>query len=386
MISFPPPDTSAADLPELLRPAIEKYRDEADRMSCLPPELVGQLRSSGVFRLNAPGELGGFELPLTSHLDVLERLGRIDGPTAWVVWNANLGFVGAMLPESAVDRIWAAGADPIFANSGSPGRLTAEGDGYRLSGTWKIVSGSSLAEWFGLIAIVYRGDDPVMTEAGPEVRFCFVPRSAVTVEDTWHVRAMRGSNSNTVVVDDAPVPADMMLTIEATPRIDRPLYRVPLVHQVYPGGVAVLIGMAQAAIDEVVSHARAKIGMDGAPLAQTARLQSALGRATAQLGAARAMLMATAGQLDQAARDARPATDAERGAFRGAIAHAAETSRAVITAMYEAGSSAPLYESSRLGQIFADGHAAAQHANFSPAHYELAGRTLLGLPPAALFV
>lgn len=48
--------------------------------------------------------------------------------------------------------------------------------------------------------------------------------------------------------------------------------------------------------------------------------------------------------------------------------------------MYEAGSSSVLYESSRLGRIFRDGHAGAQHAIFSAAHYEMAGRTVIGLP------
>jgi hypothetical protein len=85
--------------------------------------------------------------------------------------------------------------------------------------------------------------------------------------------------------------------------------------------------------------------------------------------------------LDAAAAAGRPATEAERGAVRGALCHAAETARAVLTSMYEVGSSTPLYESSRLGRIFRDGHAAAQHALLSAAHYELAGRTLLGLPP-----
>ena len=54
--------------------------------------------------------------------------------------------------------------------------------------------------------------------------------------------------------------------------------------------------------------------------------------------------------------------------------------------MYEMGGSNPLYSGSRLGRIFRDGMAAAQQANLSPAHFEVAGLTRLGLPANALFV
>jgi len=372
--------TNAAELPEALRPAIEKYRDEAEEARRIPTELLDELRAAGAFRLNAPRELGGFELPLVSVLDVYERLGRIDGPVAWVVWNLNWGFSAAILPESGQARI---GADALIANSGQPGRLVADGDAYRLSGRWKIVSGIGSADWVALLAIVFDGAQPAMTAAGPDVRICWVPRSAVTVLDTWHVTGMRGSDSNTVVAEDLPVPADLVVPLSVRPRIDRPAYRVPLVHLVFPGCAAVVLGMARGAIDEVAALARQKVGMDGVPLAEQPRLQAAIGRALARTEAARLSLLHCAGELDRAGAST---TDAARGELRGAISHAAETAREVLMAMYEAGSSDPLYESSRLGRIVKDGLAAAQHANMSAAHYELAGRTHLGLPPNALLV
>ncbi|MEV0714371.1 acyl-CoA dehydrogenase family protein [Asanoa sp. NPDC050611] len=374
---------TADQLPELVRPAIEKYRDEADESRRMPAALLDELRTAGAFRLNAPREVGGFELPLASVLDVYEQLGRIDGPVAWVVWNLNWGFSAAILPESGFARI---GADALIANSGQPGRLVADGADYRLSGAWKIVSGIESADWAALLAIVFDGDQPRMTAAGPDVRIVWVPRSAVTVRDTWQVVGMRGTNSNTVVAEDLAVPGDLVVPLSVTPRIDRAAYRVPLVHLVFPGCAAVLLGMARAAVDEVAALAARKVGMDGVPLAEQPRLQAALGRATAQVGAARALLLGCARGLDGAAEADVPATDAQRGELRGAISYAAETARTVLTAMYEAGSSDPLYGSSRLGRIFRDGMAAAQHANMAATHYELAGRTRLGLPPNALIV
>jgi alkylation response protein AidB-like acyl-CoA dehydrogenase len=386
MLSYPPLSWPAADLPGLLRPAIEKYRDEADELRVIPEALLTELRCAGAFRLSTPRELGGFELPVASTLDLLEQLARLDGPVAWVIWNLNLGFSAAALSQPAVDRIWAAGPDPVIAHSAQPGRLLPVGDNYRLSGEWKIVSGAESAEWLLLMALVMDGGHPRTTEGGPDVRFCCVPRESVTVRDTWHVAGMRGTNSNTVLAGEVDVPAEMTMPVAPVPRIDRPLYRVPAVHLVFPGCAAVVLGMAGAAVEEMAALSRTKVGMDGVRADQQPRLQAALGRSAASLGAARAWLLAAAGVLDAAAAAGRPATDAERGALRGAVCHAGETARAVLASMYEAGGSASLYQSSRLGRICRDGQAAAQHANLSPAHYELAGRTLLGLPADAFFV
>jgi alkylation response protein AidB-like acyl-CoA dehydrogenase len=296
------------------------------------------------------------------------------------VWNLSVGFCAAFLGEPAVDRVWAGGPDPLIAHSSEPGRLVEDADGYRLSGRWRIVSGVDSAEWVALLGLVVDGGQPRMTAHGPDVRFCLVPRSSVTLHDTWHVSGMRGTNSNTVTAQDVPVAADMFVHVTARSRIDRPRYRMPVPNQTHAGGAAVVLGIARSAIDEVVELAQTKTGLDGAPLAQQPRIQALLGQASTRLDAARAMLLTTLATLDDAAASRRSATEPERAAVRGAMCHAAETARAVITSMYDAGSSTSLYESNRLARLFRDGHAAAQHALMSPAHHELVGRTVLGLP------
>jgi indole-3-acetate monooxygenase len=380
-LSYPQPPTAADDLPELVRPAIEKYRDEADASSRIPAELLDHLRAAGVFRLYTPGELGGYATPLAAGLSILERLGRIDGPVAWIVWNLNLGYCAALLGQSAVSRIWANGPDPLIVNCGQPGRLVLGPDGFRLSGRWSIVSGADVAEWLMLGATV---QDGARTDPRSQYYLCCLPRSQVTVLDTWNVVGMRGTNSNTVIADDVPVPPEMSLTVATVSRIDHPLYRIPFTSLGLAGGAAVLIGMARSAVDEAALLAHAKLTAAGTPVAEQPRLQAAVGRATAQVEAARLLLLATAGRLDSTAAARRPITDALRGALRGAMCHAAETTRQVLTAMYEVGGSSPLYATSRLGRIFRDGHAAAQHVDLSAAGYELAGRTALEFPTGAL--
>ncbi|WP_035856430.1 hypothetical protein [Cryptosporangium arvum] len=372
---------SIDELPELLRPAIEKYRDAAEDQGRVAPELVDELRDRGAFRLFTPVERGGHEARTAAVLDFYTRVARIDGPTAWLLWNFNVGFVAGWLPEEGTARIWGDGPDPLIANSGQPGLLTPVDGGYRLAGRWKIVSGAHVAEWF-LLA----GADPSAGPGFAGLRFCAVPRGDVSVLETWDVVGMRASDSNTVVADDVFVPDTLTAGLFAPNRIDRPAYRLPAINLLFPGCAAVLIGMARAAIDEVITIAPGKKGFDGVSLAEKDHVTIAVGRALSQVAAARGLLLETQGELDRTVAAGAETTEEQRAAVRGAICHVTETSRAVLGAMYELGSSEPLYRESRLGRIFRDGMAAAQSANLSTTQWTIPGRIAVGQPSGWPFV
>ena len=140
---------STADLlalPESLRAPIEAGRVEAEEARRLPAELAETLRAAGAFRLTTPIERGGFEAPLSTLVDVYEAFGRVDGPAAWNVWNGNMGFSAALLPEEAGDEIWGVDGDPIIANSARvAGTATVAGGDLVLSGRWDIVSAIDIA-------------------------------------------------------------------------------------------------------------------------------------------------------------------------------------------------------------------------------------------------
>src|SRR3954471_8512656 len=108
---------SLHSLPTLLAPAINAAAGEIEAGRDLPPALVAELRQAGAFRLLTPKELGGSEVSLTTALSIYEQLGRLDASVAWVVWNANFGFIGALLNEQGTARIWGQGSEPVFANS-----------------------------------------------------------------------------------------------------------------------------------------------------------------------------------------------------------------------------------------------------------------------------
>lgn len=367
--------------------SIRAAAEEMDVRRDVPPELLAELRDAGAFRLLTPRELGGFEAPLATVLEVYERFGRLDASVAWIVWNANWGFLGALLEESGVARLWGAGAEPVFANSGMPGVAVVVRGGYRVSGEWRLVSGVNGADWLVVAAVVTEDGAPRLTEAGtPDVRLFALDRSQLSVKDTWHTSGLRGSGSNDVLVEHALVPDELVARIDRPARVRRPLYQGFIPALVFPGCTAVVLGVAQAAIDETVELARSKKTLTGGTLAENAHAQAVIARSEAAVGAARLLLRSAAAAMDAAAERGDAVTLGQRAALRAAMSHGARVSREALTAMYELGGSSSVYRGGPVERLFQDGMVALQHANHSAAFFEAAGRVRLGGDPGmALF-
>jgi alkylation response protein AidB-like acyl-CoA dehydrogenase len=373
------PDDAVRQLPEQLRPAIEAAVVEANDLCRLPERLVKQLRDTGAFRLYTPKEFGGWETDLSSALTIYEQFGRVDPSTAWVVWNANFGFLAAMLDPVAAAQVWTPDEEPVFANSGVPGTATPMEGGFRLSGTWPIVSGIDSATWFVPLAIVHEGDQPRMTPGGqPDIRLVLVPRDQYTIKPAWNVTGLRGSGSNNVTIDNVFVSEEFAVPLEATPRNPSPTYRLGPVPLVYAGCTAIVLGTAAQAIDELVALARTKQHF-GRPLAQDPRVHAAVARTEVTLQAARELLFSVARRLDRLAEHDEPIPMELRAQLHGAMAHSANSARQALVTMYELGSSSSIYRDSPIERLHRDGMVALQHANQSSAFFDAVGRVRLGL-------
>ena len=69
------------------------------------------------------------------------------------------------------------------------------------------MSGSDIAAWFCLCGLVMDGEQPVLVDGTPDVRFFLIPAAQVEVLDTWSdVQGLRGSGSNAVQVVPTVVP------------------------------------------------------------------------------------------------------------------------------------------------------------------------------------
>jgi alkylation response protein AidB-like acyl-CoA dehydrogenase len=376
---------SVLDLPELLRQSIEDSLADADRLGDIPTSLHDELRDAGAFRLLTPRELGGSETPLPTTLSVYERFGRVDGSVGLLVWNANFGLIGAMLEASGAKRVWRhADREPVFANSGLPCTAERVDGGYRVTGKWKIVTGIDRADWFIAVGIVVDADGNPQTDGtgGPEARVFVISTDQIEVHGTWDVTGMRATRSRDVVGDAVFVPAELSVRLDAPARFDRPLYRGFIPALIFGGCAAVTLGVAAHAVDETIKLVRSKAAIVGGVVADASRTQYLTAKARAGADAARLLLLATAGEIqDDDGRDASVALE-RRAAFHAAITYAADVSREVLVDMYQLAGSSALYRSNPIERIFRDGMAIAQHANQSAIFMEAAGRVRLGMDPA----
>lgn len=360
-----------------VRAAVDEHRAQMERERRMPRPLVEVLRAAGAFRLSTPIERGGLELPLADALRVLEEFGRLDAAVAWNVWNGSMGFSAAMLTTAGVDAIWGGSRDPIIVNSARPAGVAARvANGYELSGRWDIVSGVDNADWLALFGIV----GAPSPGGRPDIRVFYVPRDRVEIVDTWQVLAMRGTGSNSVVVDGVLVSEDLVLSPFAPARIDRPLFRIPAFTLASTGAAAVVVGVAQAALEAVVELVGSKRGDDGSVVAERSHVQADVGSAQISVHAARLALYDATAEIDAAAVARRPVDDRLRAQLRAAMSHAARTARDALLTAYALASSSALYAGSTVERCFRDGLAAAQHAILSETHLTTYGRVVLGRP------
>src|ERR1700730_15732252 len=213
---------------------------------------------------------------------------------------------------------------------------------------------------------------------------CYFAREHVTIHDTWHVSGLRGTGSSDFEVNDAFVPADhthdLIAPVPTQPGI---IYRLPGL-SIFPWSITgAPLGIASgvmAAFTKQATKSKTRLGA-AMRLQDREMVQSAVGRAEAVIGAARAFLNEAMTELLAALDDDADRLMRARARLRIACAYAAEGSTSIVQMLTtEAGASA-IFESSGLERAGRDIHAAVKHVAMSPQSYILAGRMQLGMDP-----
>jgi alkylation response protein AidB-like acyl-CoA dehydrogenase len=250
---------------------------------------------------------------------------------------------------------------------------TPEGDGYRVSGRWSLVSGCELAEWWMLLCRI-EGEPP-------GERFVFVRAAEGRILDTWHVGGLRGTGSHDVVVEDVHVPASHTLFPSDGPTLDGALGRVPIIVNLAADFAAQTLGMARAALEEVTQMARTRITPGPAPdLRDRPAAQAGVPLHAAAVDAARSHLHRCVAALwDRASAGGDPDPGEIADGF-AASQHAVDVARRCVESMFAAAGTRALYEDHPLERAHRDLHAMLRHVVAQPLWLEEAGRIRFGLP------
>jgi alkylation response protein AidB-like acyl-CoA dehydrogenase len=381
MLAVTPSRTAGyLDAIEKLAPLVAQHRVSFDRDRRLPDVVFQALAEAGFFRLWLPAVMGGPQLSPIEFMRVIEAASAIDGSVGWIVANGGgMSRVAGYLPES-ITREWF--ADPcafIVSATGAVGSATRVAGGYRVTGRWPFGSGASHGTRFMALAAVK--DDS--NHSQPPI-CCYFAREDVTIHDTWHVSGLRGTGSSDFEVRDAFVPADhshdLIAPVPTQPDI---IYRIPGL-SIFPWSITgAPLGIASGVMAAFTRQATQSKTRLGTRLQDRETAQSALGRAEAVVGAARAFLTEAMTELLAALDDDADRLMRARARLRIACAYAAEGSTSIVqTLTTEAGASA-IFESSGLERAGRDIHAAVKHVAMSPLSYIVAGRLQLGLDPGS---
>lgn len=367
---------------ERLAPAFAARAGGYDLDGTFPAEDFADLRSAGLLGLMVPERLGGTGAGFADYAEVALTLAAGSGATA-LVYNMHASVTGALaltdddlarslgVPDSffpardAVLQGAAAGKHYAVAMSerGAGARLSGittayepvEG-GWHLRGTKTFCSGAGHAD--GYLVAARRGEaiSQFLVPAGP----------GVTVIPTWDSLGMRATASHDIAFD-VVVPASALLgQVEGM---------AVLLAQVMPQWLvasyaAVYVGVAQAALVAAADYVQER-GLGRLPA-----VRSRLGRADAQVAAAREVVRTMARRVGEAPGE----RETNRWVWRAKLL-AGETAMDVAGSLLEACGSAAMRRGSPLERLYRDARCGSLQPATSDVCADWLGYAALGRDP-----
>ena len=187
-----------------LAPKLRERAVRAERERNIPQQSVDEFIDAGLIHTLQPKRWGGYEHDHEVAFDIAVELGKSTcGSSAWCLnYLADHACMLALFPDEAQHDVWSRNKAACIATSAAPtGKVTAAPGGYRLNGRWSWCSGLRHSHWIMIGGLAFRdGEDH------PDMRLYLVPVSELEQDDNWYCAGLRGSGSNTAVLDNVFVP------------------------------------------------------------------------------------------------------------------------------------------------------------------------------------
>jgi alkylation response protein AidB-like acyl-CoA dehydrogenase len=360
---------------------IAARREEFDRLSHIPRDMIARMKRARIFRASTPKCFGGDALAPADFLRVLERIALADGSAAWVAAFGSANVYLAALPFETQRQIYAAGPDQVFAGGLYPLQPAGrEAHGWRVTGQWHFASGCMGADWIG----VGIGGTP-SAGGGPNAGMpvtAVLRAEEVEIVENWNVVGMQGTGSHDLRLQDKFVADPWTFMRGSTSVIDEPLYRYPSVSYQAEVHAAVNVGLARAALDLLVEMSGGARTTTGAPrLADRAYFRIGLAREEAQWRSARAFFYEASESAWASIIAGDPVTPAQASLLRLSATHAAQISADVVQEAYRLAGIAAIYRDHRMQRLARDSMVVTQHAFLGEATYDGAGAIFAGVAP-----
>jgi alkylation response protein AidB-like acyl-CoA dehydrogenase len=371
---------------------IAKHADTTERNRRLAPPVVDALRAAGLFRLFTPRGLGGLEVDPVTFARVVEEVSMFDSAAGWA-FQVNTGewWTSRMSPEG-VAELYADGPDLMMAASFAPPHRAEEvPGGYRITGRGPLASTIHDSRWALMSAIVFDGDQPRMTPAGPDFITVVMRTTDVEIIDTWNSLGMRGTDSNDIEAKGVFVPESRAFRFEpdsvASAPFDGPLYRIPALAATYPIIAPVALAIARGAIRELRDIVTTKVPLGSMKTARDrAAVQAAVAEAEAMVGSARLFFYDALTRAWQRAVAQQPFTLEDKAHLMLASTWAVRSAARATDLMHRMGGTNGIYARNKLERHFRDAQTVRHHGFVSDSRLETVGQVYLGVVPEFPFV
>lgn len=334
----------------------------------LPAELLLRMRSSGLFRILQPTRFGGLELDFHTFFEVQRVLAQACMSAGWL--SGILGLQAwqlALFDPRAQEEVWGENSDTLVSSAFMPsGRVTQTKDGFVLSGNWHYSSGSPHSDWVLLGGLI--------TEEGkvPDYRAFLLPRKDYHISPDWETIGLRATESHSVSVTEAFVPAYRTFRTVDGFKCDcpghsihaNPLYRVPF-GQLFALSIALpALGALEGAIEFTLGSAQSESRPATAALGIVVQ-HAAIAEAKAIAHECNASAIATLAQLVTMAQDRAVPSLTERARMRFDATRISGKCTHAINSLFMVHGSRSAFLSNKLGRAWLDINIGNLHAGNS---------------------
>ncbi|HHW63221.1 MAG TPA: flavin-dependent monooxygenase [Rhodocyclaceae bacterium] len=366
----------AIEMDQLLRD-IRSRRKEFEAQRFISQDIIDRFKKIGVYRALVSKRFGGDERSPAEFCRLIETIATADGSAGWVASFGIGGVYLAALPLTTLEKLYANGPDVVFAGGIFPPQPAelVEG-GYKVSGRWSWGSGSMGAE------VVGAGILPKNAEGSGLPRMAVMPREKVQIAPNWDVMGLLGTGSHDIVVKDVVVPEEWTFVRGGAPSLDSPLYRYPTLSFAAQVLTVVGLGIARAAIDEVLGMAVGRASVTGAPnLGERVYVQLEMAKIEAELRAARSWFYGAIDDVWQVLLAGGLPSDEQVSMLRLSTTHASRVAADVTRRAQMVSGGSGVYESSPLAAQVRDAQMITQHAFMGDITYQNAGAMMFGHKP-----
>ncbi|MFK4119885.1 acyl-CoA dehydrogenase family protein [Streptomyces longwoodensis] len=368
-----------------LVPLLAEQAARTDEERRLTASTVSALRESGLFALGTPRADGGHGARVRAAVEVCEALAHGCAASSWIVGIAYGGnLFASQLASAERAQIWAhAPGAFVCGTANASGTVRRTGSGWVLSGRWPYLSGIHHASWALL------GFDWTDDSGAPQRGMALVPASALSVEDVWRTAGMRGTGSNTAVVEEISVPDSRVVSLSAMaegeyrrrhPDEPRVIFHLSINLPL----VATAVGIAAATLHRVVGAVRGGkrvVSPLHALVAEAPSHQVNVADAATLIDSARLHLLRAADEVDAAAAAGRMPPLTDRARLRMDAAHAMQCARRAVGLLLDTAGAGSFVNGSVLERAWRDIETASRHEALSiHTSREFYGRALFGAP------